>query len=269
VALVLDFLEYRLLKTLWPNAPDRCSGKAYEGKSKVLVLLGPELVADTIGQTVIDFGCGEGSEAVELAKFGAKHIIGVDIRDDVLAIARQRARAAGVADVCEFVRSTDTVADIIVSIDSFEHFEDPAEILRTMDRLLKPDGEILASFGPTWYHPLGGHLFSVFPWAHLIVSEDALIRWRSDFKTDGATHFCEVAGGLNQLTIAKFEQILKRSPFRASMFQMVPIRRLKWMHNRWTREFTTGTVRCRLKRRLRCSTESRRVEAPAEALAAS
>ncbi len=52
-----------------------------------------------------------------------------------------------------------------------------------MNTLLQPAGEVLVSFGPTWYHPLGGHLFSVFPWAHLIFSEKALIRWRSTFKT--------------------------------------------------------------------------------------
>lgn len=74
-----------------------------------------------------------------------------------------------------------------------------------MSALLEPKGEVIASFGPTWYHPLGGHLFSVFPWAHLLFSEKALLRWRSDFKTDGATHFGEVAGGLNQMTVDRFE----------------------------------------------------------------
>ncbi len=39
-----------------------------------------------------------------------------------------------------------------------------------------PHGAVYASFGPTWYHPLGGHLFSVFPWAHPIFSEKEPIR---------------------------------------------------------------------------------------------
>jgi hypothetical protein len=51
-----------------------------------------------------------------------------------------------------------------------------------MQARLNPGGEVAASFGPTWYHPLGAHLFGVFPWAHLISSEEALIRWRSDFR---------------------------------------------------------------------------------------
>jgi hypothetical protein len=53
-------------------------------------------------------------------------------------------------------------------------------ILEIMYGLLKPDGRVMLCFGPIWYHPLGGHLFSVFPWAHLVFSEAALIQWRLD-----------------------------------------------------------------------------------------
>ena len=118
-----------------------------------------------------------------------------------------------------------------------------------MDTLLKPSGEVLVSFGPTWYHPLGGHGFSVFPWAHLLFSEKALIRWRSTFKTDGATRFSEVAGGLNQMSIAKFEKFVADSPFRFATLEPVPIKKLQAFHNRCTREFTSAIVRCRLVKR--------------------
>ena len=106
------------------------------------------------------------------------------------------------------------------------HFADPAGILRITNTLLPPTGEVLVSFGTTWYHPWGGHLFSVFPWAHLIFSEKALIRWRSTFKTDGATRFSEVAGGPNQMTIAKFEELVAGSPLRFASLELVPITKL-------------------------------------------
>jgi SAM-dependent methyltransferase len=137
----------------------------------------------------------------------------------------------------------------VVSLDAFEHFADPEAILQSMSTLLRPAGEVLVSFGPTWYHPLGGHLFSVFPWAHLIFSEQALIRWRSTFKTDGATRFGEVAGGLNQMTIAKFEQLVAGSHLKFTDLEVVPIRKLRRFHNHLTREFTTAIVRCRLVKR--------------------
>jgi hypothetical protein len=133
-----------------------------------------------------------------------------------------------------------------LTLDSFEHFDDPAGVLELMRGMIKPTGCVLVSFGPTWYHPLGGHLFSVFPWAHLIFTERALIRWRSDFKTDGATRFRDVAGGLNKMTIRRFEQIVRDSPFECVSFEAVPIRVLRSLANRVTREFSTALVRCRL-----------------------
>ncbi|MGP8246069.1 MAG: class I SAM-dependent methyltransferase [Bryobacteraceae bacterium] len=243
---MLTNIQYRILKRISPGAPD---GGAYEGQSKLAVLMGDEFFTKIAGKVVIDFGCGEGAEAVEMAGRGARQVIGIDVREDVLEAARQRAVSAGVQDKCLFALSTKELADIVVSLDAFEHFADPAGVLRIMSTLLEPAGEAILSFGPTWYHPLGGHLFSVFPWAHLIFSEKALIRWRSTFKTDGATRFSEVAGGLNQMTIAKFEELIAGSPLKAASLELVPIKKLRGLHNRLTREFTTAIVRCRLVKR--------------------
>jgi SAM-dependent methyltransferase len=242
-------LQYKILKAISPGEPSACSGAAYAGKSKLAVLLGPEFLEDIKGKSVVDFGCGEGAEAVEIAVNGALKVVGIDIREQLLETARHNALAAGVQDNCKFGVSTQEQADVIVSLDSFEHFADPYEVLNIMALLLKPHGEVIASFGPTWYHPLGGHLFSVFPWAHLLFSEEALIRWRSDFKTDGATKFGEVAGGLNQMSIRKFENFVADSPFELTELDLVPIRKLRRFHNRITREFTTALVRCRLVKR--------------------
>jgi SAM-dependent methyltransferase len=246
---MLTNLQYWILKRISPGSPSCCSGSVYEGKSKLKILLGDEILSKISGKTVIDFGCGQGDEAVEMAQGGAKQVTGIDVREDVLRTARQKALTAGVQDTCLFASSAKELVEIVVSIDAFEHFADPAEILRIIHTLLQPTGEVFVSFGPTWYHPLGGHLFSVFPWAHLIFSEKALIRWRSTFKTDGATRFGEVAGGLNQMTIGKFEALVEGSPFKFATLELVPIRKLRLFHNRLTREFTTAIVRCRLVRR--------------------
>jgi len=245
---MLTDLQYRILKRISAGPPDSCSGRAYESKSKLVALMGDEFFNRIAGRVVIDYGCGQGSEAVEMARRGAKRVIGIDNRKDVLQIARQKALRAGVAEVCDFGISTEEHADVVVSVDSFEHFSDPGGVLRAMEALLHAGGEVFISFGPTWYHPLGGHLFSVFPWAHLIFSEEALIRWRSTFKTDGATRFSEVAGGLNQMTIAYFERLVAASPLRLISLELVPIRKLRAFHNRFTCEFTTAVVRCQLGR---------------------
>ncbi len=243
---VLDKIQYSALKWISSGEPRYMSGEVYKDKIKIKMLLGDRLVDQLRGQVVIDFGCGEGDDAIALAKNYALRVIGIDIRESVLERARLKAREEGVEKVCRFCVDTNEQADAIVSIDSFEHFSDPASVLLKMRELLKPGGAVFASFGPTWYHPLGGHLFSVFPWAHLIFSERALIRWRSDLRSDGATRFSEVAGGLNQMTISRFEKLVKQSPFMLDFLETVPIRRLRPLHNRVTREFTTSIVRCKL-----------------------
>jgi len=247
MALIGGPIAYRLLRRIsLDGETGYCDGSAYDGVSKIETLLGKRIWDDTRDKVVIDFGCGDGEDAVEVAKRSAKRVVGVDIRIRALERARARAAAEGVSDRCVFTTATEEKADVILSLDAFEHFDDPAEILRIMRRLLKDDGVIIAAFGPTWYHPLGGHLFSPFPWAHLVFTEKSLIRWRSDFKTDGATRFCEAEGGLNQMTIRRFESIVAASDFRFAEFEPVPIRKLRPVANRLTREFTTAIVRCKL-----------------------
>jgi SAM-dependent methyltransferase len=242
-------LGYRLLRRLGAGAVrEDAHGDAgvYKGDSKLERLFGRRIWAEVAGKVVVDFGCGGGQEAIDLARQGARHVIGIDIRQWLLDQAAAAAERAGVAERCTFTARTDQQADLIVSLDGFEHFDDPAGALEQMRGMLREDGRVLACFGPTWYHPYGGHLFSVFPWAHLIFTEHALIRWRSDFKSDGATRFREVDGGLNLMTIARFERLLAASPFHAESLEAVPIRRARWLHGPLTREFLSSVVRCRL-----------------------
>lgn len=241
-------IQFQILRKISQVPPDYRPGCWYAGQSKLTALMGDDFFARIAGRIVIDFGCGEGADAVEMAERGARQVIGLDIREEILQTARQRAAKAGIQN-CVFQTSTAEAADVVVSVDAFEHFGDPGAILHSMGELLRVEGEAFVSFGPTWYHPLGGHIFSVFPWAHLLFSEKALIAWRSTFKTDGATRFCEVAGGLNQMTIARFEELVAGSPFQFASFELVPIRKLRPLHNRLTREFTTAFVRCRLVKR--------------------
>jgi SAM-dependent methyltransferase len=242
-------LQYHILKRFAPSGQESVAVSDLESKSKLTTLLGEEIFERIRGKFVIDFGCGFGSEAVEMARRGADHVVGIDIREEVLQKARIRAKGAGVQDRCQFATATSETADLVISLDAFEHFANPAAILEQMAQLLRPGGEVIVSFGPTWYHPLGGHLFSVFPWAHLIFSEKALLRWRATFKQDGATRFAEVSGGLNQMTIARFENLIAASPLVVSSMELVPIKKLRPIHNRFTREFTTAIVRCQLHRR--------------------
>ena len=161
---------------------------------------------------VVDFGCGAGAEAIELARHGAAQVYGIDILERSLVAAREHAAKAKCQNV-KFGRMPPEVADVIVSIDAF------AALCRSRRRAQRDGWNAQAKrlraclFGLTWYHPLGGHLFSVFPWAHLIFGEKALCRWRSHIRQDGAQKFSEVEGGLNQMTIRRLYRLWNRVLF--------------------------------------------------------
>jgi SAM-dependent methyltransferase len=244
-----DGLQYRFLRRFFRNTGSDQTPRPEAGVVRVRELFGDEFVDSIRGKTVIEFGCGHGFDAVDLALAGASRVIGLDLQLNVLRHARDLAAQKGVAEICEFAETTETQADIVMSIDAFEHFADPLDILRKMARLCKPDGRIWIQFGYTWLHPFGGHLFSlnVFPWAHLIFSETALCRWRADFKTDGARRFGEVEGGLNRMTLARFDRIVAQCGIAIEKVQEVPIRAARMFHCRLTREFLTSVVRYRLK----------------------
>ena len=244
-------LGYRVLQR-FPTPPSwkaRLTESSSPTPGKLESYWGASVWKQLAGRTVIDFGCGTGGDSVEIARHGAARVIGLDIVEPALAVARQAARDANVVDRCAFQTTTDEKADAIICIDSFEHFADPAGVLRTMADLLRPDGTAYVSFGPPWLHPYGGHSFSVFPWAHLVFTERTLLRWRANFCQDGATRFHEVRGGLNQMTLRRFERLIEDSPLRAVDLEAIPIRPVRLLHNRLTREFFTSMVRCKLMRR--------------------
>lgn len=248
-------LGYSLLKSLGTHAtaPDYQNAVSYDGKSKLEVLFGNDVWNEVAGKIAIDYGCGHGDQAIEMAQHGAKKVIGIDTWEKSLSKAKESAVRAGVSQICEFTGAekdslSDLLpkADVIFSLDAFEHYNNPGLILEHMCTLLKPGGRVLVCFGPPWLHPYGGHLFSIFPWSHLLFTEKAQIRWRADFKNDGATRFNEVDGGLNQMTIRQFRQLIAESDFEMEKFEQVPIRKLRWLSNSLTREFTTSVVRCTL-----------------------
>jgi SAM-dependent methyltransferase len=251
VSIIGGAIGYRLLRHLRPEGDETgtyCANHDYNAGSKLEQLFGLEVWRQVSGKRVLDFGCGMGNEVVEIARHGASRVVGLDSRERMLDIARAAATAAGVLPVCDFTKTLAEPFDVIFSIDGFEHYDKPAQVLEFMERVLAPGGRILICFGPPWLHPYGGHLFSVFPWAHLVFTEKALLRWRADFKSDGATRFDEVEGGLNQMTVGRFRRLVIASGFFIESFRAIPIRKLRWLSNPLTRECFTSSVLCTLVR---------------------
>ncbi len=201
-----------------------------QGRFEELLEKFPGLSAEVFrGKRVIDFGSGEGHLAFDLGAHAGR-VVGLEFRDAFVERASAQAERLGLNNV-DFMNSVEVQpehhrADFIISVDSFEHFDDPAAIHATCARLLKPDGRMLVTFGPAWLHPKGHHLGFLcrVPWFHLFFSERTIMNVRSLYRDNGARRFADVSGGLNHMTLRRFRRFVAGSPFEFEVLHLIPIR---------------------------------------------
>jgi cyclopropane-fatty-acyl-phospholipid synthase len=128
------------------------------------------------GHRVLDIGCGWGGLALYLHRTYGVDVLGITLSEEQLALARQRAEEAGVAERVQFelldYRSVTGAFDRIVSVGMFEHVG-PAHydtFFRTCRSLLKPDGVMLLHTIGRFDFPVSGDPFPekyIFPGYHL------------------------------------------------------------------------------------------------------
>jgi SAM-dependent methyltransferase len=170
---------------------------------------------------VCDFGCGVGYQSVALAHAAkAGKVLGVDINPRRLKEAKkfseeflggQHARNIEFSDGIDVQHKGEY--DFVISQNSMEHFPHPTGTLNQMKLLLNPHGQIFITFGPPWYAPYGAHMqfFTNLPWVHLLFPEKVVMNVRTRYRSDGAQKYEEVESGLNRMSVAKFERIIKQS----------------------------------------------------------
>ena len=100
----------------------------------------------------MDFGCGEGGFVIGMASKVDCFAEGVDIQSQ-FEVAEDFILKNNIKNTKFHLGSSkilkDASYDVIISHDSFEHFEHPDAILDEMVRLVKPNGYILIKFGQT------------------------------------------------------------------------------------------------------------------------
>jgi len=101
------------------------------------------------GRYILDVGCGSGIYAVELAERGAR-VVGVDFSEEMIKLAKERARSAGIADRCEFLYGDFTAVSFSRQFDAsyamgvFDYARDPGLLLKSMKNVTH--GKVLVSF---------------------------------------------------------------------------------------------------------------------------
>lgn len=96
------------------------------------------------GKNVIEVGCGGGQWLINMAKLGAKAIVGIDFSESVEPCFENVKHLENVlviqASIFDQAIATDAF-DAAVSIGVLHHLRDPAEGFRRMARLVKPGGQ--------------------------------------------------------------------------------------------------------------------------------
>ncbi|HLK10060.1 MAG TPA: methyltransferase domain-containing protein [Candidatus Binatia bacterium] len=106
------------------------------------------------GAAVLDIGCGTAVYPEALGRRGAARLVGLDFAPTMIAIARQRMEAAGLAARTELL-CTDYLAypeterfDYTLAIGVFDYFRDPGPYLAKMARMTTR--KAIATFPQLW-----------------------------------------------------------------------------------------------------------------------
>ena len=93
---------------------------------------------DVTGKKILDVGCGSGVYAVDFARRGARHVVGIDLSNNMLRLAAQEAEQHQVADRCTFIRADfleldlKETFDISIAMGVFDYVPDQVAFLRKM-----------------------------------------------------------------------------------------------------------------------------------------
>jgi len=109
------------------------------------------------GTTVLDFGCGVGYYTIPISR-KCTHIIGVDISDHNIELARQYAQALAVNNVTYIATDfldyfSQEPFDIVYAITVLMHIKDINQALHKINSLLKPGGLLLISDFNKYFPP--------------------------------------------------------------------------------------------------------------------
>jgi 2-polyprenyl-3-methyl-5-hydroxy-6-metoxy-1,4-benzoquinol methylase len=109
-----------------------------------------EQAGDVTGKKILDVGCGSGVYAVDFARRGARRVVGIDLSNNMLKLARQEAAQHQVADRCEFIQADfleldlKDKFDISIAMGVFDYVPDQVTFLRKMVTLTT--GKVIVAF---------------------------------------------------------------------------------------------------------------------------
>jgi len=220
------------------------------------------------GDRVLDACCGTGASALPAAHLvgAAGHVLGLDLAEPALELARSKARAQGLTNV-EF-RAVDVEhtglpsgsLDAVVCVFGVFFVPDMAAAVAEMWRLLRPGGTLAVTvWGPRWLEPATGAF-----WAAVGVDRPDLVRgfhpWTRVTDGDGLSELFRAGGAAAPAVEAEsgthpiphpedWWTIVLGTGYRATVQQLDPssaervrIASTAWLREHDVRELETNVV---------------------------
>lgn len=138
------------------------------------------LYKDISGAVALDYCCGNGEVAVEMAKRGAKKVFGIDISEVAVKNAKELAKAQRVDSICEFkvmdaehTEFCENTFDIIHEYGALHHLE-LMTAFSELSRILKPNGKLICTEAMRhnpfihWYRKQTLHLRTQWEVEHIL-----------------------------------------------------------------------------------------------------
>ena len=181
-----------------------------------------------LNASFLDVGCGHGALCIDLAKSGAKKVIGVDIEPERIKFARNNLNInyPELKNIVDFhavdlaYYNNSEQFDYIVSKDSFEHIIDLPAMIEEMKKRLKPGGLVYAGFGPLYRDFYGDHkrTNSIIPWGHLFRSDENIIKKLNRKNDVNISSIYDL--GLNKLSLVEYKEIFEKSGLETVFFKL-------------------------------------------------
>lgn len=106
------------------------------------------------GKSVLDVGCGTGETAYHIARRGAARVVGLDYSQEAIVEARATYRHPRLFFEKKDVRDVAEKFDVIITMGTLEHIDDPLALLKRFKALLNRGGSIIVT-SPNWSNPRG------------------------------------------------------------------------------------------------------------------
>ena len=107
-------------------------------------------IAGIAGKACLDVGCGGGLASEGLAERGAESVLGIDLSEELLQVARLHAAGTRLDNLDYELTDAEVLAetrpgqfDLVTCMEVLEHVPDPGALVQTLGRLVAPGGDVI------------------------------------------------------------------------------------------------------------------------------